>query len=35
LNDQIYRKLPATLFMDDYPWERTDKAEELKEDAGK
>ena len=30
LNGNIYRKLPRTLFMDDYIWEKTDMVEELK-----
>ena len=30
LNPDIYRKLPRTLFMDDYPWENTDMVEKLK-----
>jgi len=29
LRGDIYRKLPRTLFLDDYPWEKTDKIEEL------
>jgi S-adenosylmethionine synthetase len=31
LNGNIYKKLPKTLFLDDYPWEETDKVEALKE----
>ncbi|MDO9527556.1 MAG: methionine adenosyltransferase domain-containing protein [Syntrophales bacterium] len=34
LNGDIYRKLPKTLFMDDYIWEKTDKIDEVKEAAG-
>ena len=34
LNGDIYRKLPMSLFMDDYPWERTDMVDELKKVAG-
>jgi len=34
LNPEIYRKLPRTLFMDDYPWEKTDMVEKLKAAAG-
>lgn len=30
LNPAIYRKLPRTLFLDDYPWEKTDMVEKLK-----
>ena len=29
LNGDIYRKIPVTLFMDDYPWEKTDMVEKL------
>ena len=29
LNGDIYRRIPKTLFMDDYPWEKTDMAEKL------
>lgn len=29
LSGDIYRKLPRTLFMDDYRWEKTDRIEEL------
>ncbi len=29
LNPDIYRRLPRTLFMDDYPWEKTDKVDKL------
>ena len=35
LNSDIYRRIPRTLFMDDYPWEKTDKVKELKKAAGK
>jgi len=34
LSGDIYRKIPKTLFMDDYPWEKTDKVKELKKAAG-
>ena len=34
LNGDLYRKLPTSLFMDDYPWERTDMVDELKKVAG-
>jgi S-adenosylmethionine synthetase len=30
LNPSIYRKLPKTLFMDNYPWEKTDMVDKLK-----
>jgi len=30
LNSRIYKKISRTLFMDDFPWERTDKVEALK-----
>ncbi len=30
LNPDLYRKLPRTLFMDNYPWEKTDMVEKLK-----
>ncbi|HLA27126.1 MAG TPA: methionine adenosyltransferase [Syntrophales bacterium] len=30
LNADIYRKLPKTLFLDDYPWEKTDMVDILK-----
>jgi S-adenosylmethionine synthetase len=30
LRGEIYRKICRTLFLDDYPWEKTDKADELK-----
>ena len=30
LSPAIYRKLPLTLFLDDYPWEKTDMVEKLK-----
>jgi S-adenosylmethionine synthetase len=30
LDGSLYRKIPKTLFMDDYPWEQTDMADELK-----
>lgn len=34
LNGDIYRKLPTSLFMGDYPWERTDMVDELRKAAG-
>lgn len=34
LNENIYKKLPKSLFLDDYPWEKTDRAEALKKAAG-
>ena len=34
LNGDLYRKLPTSLFMDDYPWERTDMVDELRKVAG-
>jgi S-adenosylmethionine synthetase len=30
LNSSIYRKIPVTLFMDDYRWEKTDMVKKLK-----
>jgi len=33
LNADIYRKLPKTLFLDDYPWEKTDMVDKLKKTA--
>ncbi len=33
LNSEVYRRIPRTLFMDDYPWEKTDRVEELKNSA--
>ena len=35
LNSDIYRRIPRTLFMDDYPWEKTDMITQLKKEAGK
>lgn len=29
LNSDIYRKIPITLFLDDYPWEKTDMVKKL------
>jgi len=29
LNSDIYRKIPITLFMDDYRWEKTDMIKKL------
>lgn len=34
LNSRIYKKISRTLFMDDYPWEKTDKVEALKTAVG-
>jgi S-adenosylmethionine synthetase len=34
LNSRTYKKISRTLFMDDYPWEKTDKVEPLKTAAG-
>jgi len=35
LNGDVYRKIPKTLFMDDdYKWEKKDRAEALKKEAG-
>ena len=34
LNSDIYRRIPRTLFMDDYPWEKTDMGKALKKEAG-
>ena len=34
LNGDVYRKIAKNLFMGDYEWERTDKAETLKREAG-
>jgi S-adenosylmethionine synthetase len=33
LNPGIYRKLPKTLFMDNYPWEKTDMVDKLRKAA--
>jgi S-adenosylmethionine synthetase len=30
LRGEIYRKITKTLFLDDYPWEKTDRADQLK-----
>jgi S-adenosylmethionine synthetase len=35
LNSDIYRRIPVTLFMDDYPWEETDMVKQLKKEAAK
>jgi S-adenosylmethionine synthetase len=35
LNSDIYRRIPRTLFMDNYPWEKTDMVKQLKKEAGK
>ncbi|MEI7637113.1 MAG: methionine adenosyltransferase [Syntrophus sp. (in: bacteria)] len=34
LNSRTYKKIPRTLFMDDFPWEKADKVEALKTAAG-
>lgn len=34
LTGDIYRKITTTLFMDDYPWEKTDMVGDLKKEAG-
>jgi len=34
LNPDLYRKIPKTLFLDKYPWEKTDKIKEVKKEAG-
>ena len=33
LNSAIYRRIPRTLFMDDYPWEKTDMVAALRKEA--
>jgi S-adenosylmethionine synthetase len=33
LNGEIYKKIPKTLFLDDYPWEKTDMVEQINEAA--
>jgi S-adenosylmethionine synthetase len=33
LNGALYRRIPRTLFMEDYPWEKTDMVDELKRSA--
>ena len=33
LNSDIYRRIPRTLFMDDYPWEKTDMVDLLRKEA--
>lgn len=35
LNGNVYRKIAKSLFMGDYEWEKTDKVEMLKKEAGK
>ena len=35
LNSDIYRRIPRTLFLDDYPWEKTDMVKPLKKEAGR
>ena len=32
--DPTYRRIPRTLFMDDYLWEKTDMGKALKKEAG-
>jgi len=34
LSGDLYRRIPTTLFMDDYPWEKTDMVGKLKKEAG-
>ena len=34
LDGDIYRKLPKTLFMDNYPWEKTDMVKTIKKEFG-
>jgi S-adenosylmethionine synthetase len=34
LNSDTYRRIPRTLFLDDYPWEKTDMGKALKKEAG-
>jgi S-adenosylmethionine synthetase len=34
LDSDIYRRIPRTLFMDDYPWEKTDLVAKLRKEAG-
>jgi S-adenosylmethionine synthetase len=33
LNSDIYRRIPRTLFLDNYPWEKTDMVKALKKEA--
>ena len=35
LNSDLYRRIPRTLFLDKYPWEKTDMVKALKKEAGK
>ena len=35
LNSDLYRRIPRTLFLDKYPWEKTDMVKLLKKEAGK
>ena len=35
LNSDIYRRIPRTLFMDNYPWEKTDMVKQLRKEAGR
>jgi S-adenosylmethionine synthetase len=35
LNSDIYRRIPRTLFMDNYPWEETDRVQQLKKEAAR
>lgn len=34
LSGDIYRRIPRTLFLDNYPWEKTDKVKEVRKEAG-
>ncbi len=34
LSGKVYRKMAKNLFLDDYEWEKTDKVDELKKEAG-
>ncbi|MFB3924558.1 MAG: methionine adenosyltransferase [Syntrophales bacterium] len=34
LSGDVYRKIPKTLFLDNYSWEKTDKVKELRKEAG-
>ena len=35
LNSRTYKKIARTLFLDDYPWEKTDRVEALRQAAGR
>ncbi len=35
LNSDIFRRIPRTLFLDDYPWEKTDMLKQLRKEAEK